>query len=150
MKKSLITKKKNQNGFTLVELIVVVAIIGVLVAMMVPSLIGYVNKAKIQKNNSNARTIASTVQASNAPLEVPIKEEIVYDGGDWKYTDTAKTLIDAFNTDLKQMITVDGGARVAIDGTGKVIKVVYTTKDEVPNDASIATETIGIWTQTTP
>ena len=37
---------KNKRGFTLVELIVVLVILAVLAALLVPSLTGYIDKAK--------------------------------------------------------------------------------------------------------
>lgn len=45
----------NKKGFTLVELVVVIAIIGVLAAILVPTMMSYIRKAKLKGANSNAK-----------------------------------------------------------------------------------------------
>ena len=56
--------KKNENkGFTLVELIVVLVILAILAAILVPALLGYIDRAKEQQIVLNARSCYTAAQA---------------------------------------------------------------------------------------
>ena len=62
-------KKKNNKGFSLVELIVAVAIMAVLMGVLIPTLIRYVEKSKKQKDESaveEMRYQMELVMAGNA------------------------------------------------------------------------------------
>lgn len=56
-------KKKNKKAFTLIELIVVIAIIGVLVAILVPVMSSFVGSASDTALEANARTVYGVAQA---------------------------------------------------------------------------------------
>ena len=56
--------KKNNKGFTLVELIVVLVILAILAAILVPSLLGYIDRARSEKNFSAAQAVREAAQAA--------------------------------------------------------------------------------------
>lgn len=54
--------KKNNKGFSLVELIIVIAIMAALVAILAPQYIKYVEKSRVATDKSLAEEIFTTVQ----------------------------------------------------------------------------------------
>lgn len=54
-------KMKNRNGFTLIEMLVVIAIIAILVAVMVPIVTGSTDKASAATNASNLRGVEGEI-----------------------------------------------------------------------------------------
>ena len=55
--------KKNNKGFTLVELIVVLVILAILAAILVPALLGYIDQAKSKQTVLNAKSALTAAQA---------------------------------------------------------------------------------------
>ncbi len=55
----MIRKVRSNQGFTLIELMIVIAIIGILAAIAIPNFIAYRNKAFCSAAESDARSIAA-------------------------------------------------------------------------------------------
>lgn len=68
MKKLL--NKKNNKGFSLVELIVVVLIMGIIAVALAPQVMKWVGTSKEKTDDSNAAALKSSVQAALADWQI--------------------------------------------------------------------------------
>ncbi|MBQ4276194.1 MAG: prepilin-type N-terminal cleavage/methylation domain-containing protein, partial [Lachnospiraceae bacterium] len=79
-------KKKMENkGFTLVELIVVLVILAILAAILVPALLGYIDRAKEKQYVLNAKSALTATQAEFSSL---YGENVTIDDNTFKITGT--------------------------------------------------------------
>ncbi len=56
--------KNNKKGFTLVELAIVIAIVGILASLLIPSLMGYVRKARVAAAVADTKVIKTSIEAA--------------------------------------------------------------------------------------
>lgn len=107
---------KNKKGFTLIELIVVIAILGILALFLAPQFMGYANDAKLQVAKANTRTVWSAAKVV----------EVTYQ---YKYTDFDESV---FKADVMEKLGTSFDAdevSVAFDDNYMVSDVAYKTGD---------------------
>lgn len=71
-------KKLNKKGFTLVEMLAVVAIIAVLVAIMIPVAGNAIEKAKAASNAANLRSLQTEILMNGEDSETDISDDNFY------------------------------------------------------------------------
>lgn len=101
-------KKLNNKGFSLVELIIVIAIMAVLAGALAPALITYIEKSRISTDKSTADTIRSAVQSALA--DDTVYDAVVPSTGNYtaKYVPgTGLSTSDALKTQLDNTLDKD-------------------------------------------
>ena len=75
-------KKKMENkGFTLVELLVVLVILAILAAILVPALLGYIDRAREKQYVLNAKSALTATQAEFSSLYGEGSDVVTTSGG---------------------------------------------------------------------
>uniref|UniRef100_UPI003FEE57E8 prepilin-type N-terminal cleavage/methylation domain-containing protein n=1 Tax=Gemmiger formicilis TaxID=745368 RepID=UPI003FEE57E8 len=109
--------KNKKKGFTLVELMVVLAITAILAVLVGGGLIAYTRLARFEKNEANARTLFQTAQISLTRMETAgeldaFRRQVMEEGstGDHFQNDVTvtdadgKTLVSRTKTELNQNV----------------------------------------------
>ena len=83
---------KKVKGFTLIEMIIVLAIIGILGGILIPSWMNYIANSKIKKQNENAKIIFNAAQTAAQDYKfyerkLKADEKILGDGDFYFYCD---------------------------------------------------------------
>ena len=116
-------KKSNKKGFTLVELIVVIAIMAILAAVLVPTVTSKIRDANESAANSSASAVANNVQSEI----ISIKSGLASNDNKYVVADAsgAVTIKEGYSNK-------EGNATIALEshGGGAYIKITATVSGQ--------------------
>lgn len=144
-------EKMNNKGFSLVELIIVIAIMAILSAALAPQLMKYIEKSRVSTDASSCSSIESCVNAALA--EEDIYKEVAGEGAAGfviltitipENTALAASHIESTATSakLKQELVSTLASLKAPKQTGKKSYIVEIDTKEVAADASLGGGTV--------
>jgi prepilin-type N-terminal cleavage/methylation domain-containing protein len=135
-------KMRSKKGFTLVELMVVILIVGILAAVAIPLMQGRIDKAKWSEANATAGTIRTAVRAYAAETSIATAQGLVGTslmGGN--------AILGFSATDLEGTYFASGDYSIsAVDAQGFAeITVANGSKPDAPTNGPYILRTNGSW-----
>ena len=108
-----IRNRKNNKGFSLVELIIVIAIMAILAGILIPQFVKYISSSKVSGDIQQAENIYNAVAAQYADSQGTAPIGMSYDGNKHEVTDAVAEhmmlqKIPRFLHPLKEWIKISG------------------------------------------
>lgn len=136
--KNLLAKKvkKNNKGFTLVELIIVIAIIAMLVAVLAPNYVKYVDRSRWSSDRNDCETLLSQIKTAIVDVQ--------NDGHDVLNTPGSKATITVTDSGVSGQTALSSDMTTALSDADihwVDVKVKHKNKQSLPGSTSSATYT---------
>ncbi len=136
---------KKNGGFSLIELIIVIAIMAVLVAIIAPNLTKYLGQAKRNTDLHNADDLADSILTCLTDYEINHGNFIAAGGSPVTLTWSGRTVSGgpvAFNTMLDSTVNKDPTSR-EVSGAAGVATATISLKNTSPENGYNIKVTIG-------
>ena len=113
----MLKKLNSEQGFTLTELLIVVAILGILVAVVLPNFVGLLGTSKTSAGAAELRIVQTAVDAKLANTQASTTTAIT--------TATSDMTATGFNLSPTYMRSTATHGTYTVDTTGKVTQASY-------------------------
>ena len=123
-------KSLNNKGFSLVELIIVIAIMAVLIGVLAPQYIGYVKKSKQSSDIQNAQSLATEIGVVISDVEAGNSTKTYVSDG--SYNEITTGLVSAVPT-LKTVTTSGTKLYYQVD-SNNIVHIAYGTATPTNTD----------------
>lgn len=132
-----IRNRKNNKGFSLVELIIVIAIMAILAGILIPQFVKYISSSKVSGDIQQAENIYNAVAAAYADSQGDeTKAGLKFDGTLHKVTGGVSESLEMGSNEPKSKVTSGNVFYYSCDSKGSV--AVYIGADGIAEGHAIA------------